>query len=395
MNIIQSGTSFRVFDESITTHEKIPAGVYNVNFHPMEGYSLVQTNDLVITDNKVYGGRYQKADKIIHAFSKSQRNLGVLLSGAAGTGKTMFTKILAQKAIEQGIPILLVNSYIGGIAGYLASIDQEVCVIFDEFEKIYQTGGDDDNSGAQKELLTLFDGMTTGKKLFCITCNELNRISKFMINRPGRIHYHIKWATPTKEEVKEYLIDNVEQGGNIEGIETFSTLAQTYDFTYDALRAIAFELSLGESVKSILTDLNITAESYIDYKPTLINASENFVVRPHAISVSLFLEPDDYDYDDDITIRLDLNDSYNSPTIGFVTTRPSLLKIHPESKNLYAEFTDCSISQRNYDHADSEVKKMMTKEQYDAFSDNFKFDRIELIKIEQQPTNVPKKLLGF
>lgn len=39
--------------------------------------------------------------------------------------------------MEMGIPLIVVDKFIPGIASYIESIDQEVMVLFDEFDKTF------------------------------------------------------------------------------------------------------------------------------------------------------------------------------------------------------------------------------------------------------------------
>ena len=73
-------------------------------------------------------------------------------------------------------------------------------------------------------LLSLFDGTTGGKKLFIVTCNELYSLNSYIVNRPGRFHYHFRFDYPTPEDIREYLHDKLpeEQHGEIEKVVDFS-----------------------------------------------------------------------------------------------------------------------------------------------------------------------------
>ena len=105
-------------------------------------------------------------------------------------------------------------------------------------------------------MLTLFDGLYMGKKLFIITCNELRKLNDFLVNRPGRFHYHFRFAYPNDAEVTEYLQDNIakEFWGEIPAVAEF---AKKVDLNYDCLRAIAFELNMGSTFADAAADLNI------------------------------------------------------------------------------------------------------------------------------------------
>jgi hypothetical protein len=188
------------------------------------------------------------------SYENVERNFGVLLSGQKGIGKSLFVRLLAREAIEKGLPVITVTAAFPGIANFISSIDQDCAIIFDEFEKTF-TVTEDENQ--QDELLTLFDGMDGGHKLFVVTCNDLDHMSQYMLNRPGRFHYHFTMMPPTPEEVEEYMKDKLlpQYHNNIHDVVN---LANIVDMPYDYLRAIAFELNQGYDLKEAMSDLNIT-----------------------------------------------------------------------------------------------------------------------------------------
>lgn len=202
MKIINVGTTYRIYEDDVCTYDKLPSRTYEVCFSKMGGFFLESRDDIDISE-KIYGVHEKKVEKIMNSFKVFTRNLGVILSGNKGIGKSICAKLLAKKSIEEGYPVILVNEYIPGIASYISSIKQECTVIFDEFDKTFnvQSNGDGirpikrsdedgDCNSAQVEMLTLFDGLDQGKKLFIITCNKLTNLSDYLVNRPGRFHYH-------------------------------------------------------------------------------------------------------------------------------------------------------------------------------------------------------------
>lgn len=262
MKAIQTGTIYRVYDDSMQTHNQLPAQVYLACFDPQSGPFLKKYSDLEVSE-KIYGVHLEKVDKVLNSFKAFTRNLGVILSGDKGIGKSLFSKLLSIKAIENGFPLIIVNSYFPGVGEYLAEIDQEVVVLFDEFDKTFELSersGRDDNAekrSPQTEMLTLFDGVAQGKKLFVVTCNDINALSKFIVNRPGRFHYHFRFEYPTAAEVEEYLMDSLKTDKAKEEIKNVITFAQKTKLNYDCLRSIAFELNLGLTFKEAIQDLNI------------------------------------------------------------------------------------------------------------------------------------------
>ena len=254
MNIVNAGSRFQVYGEDVKTFRKLPVGSYNVDFHKMMGFFLTERSDLTVTEEKIYGSSEYKVQKVMQSYYLSDRNFGVLLSGQKGIGKSLFVRLVAQAAIEHKYPVLVVSSAIPGLAEFISSIEQECVGVFDEFEKTFAK---QDDWNPQDEMLSLFDGIDGGHKLFIVTCNKLEDLSQYMLNRPGRFHYHFTMTAPTQEEVHDYLWDKLDPDYR-DAIKDVVNLAGVIDMPYDYLRAIAFELNQGYDLKEVMSDLNIT-----------------------------------------------------------------------------------------------------------------------------------------
>lgn len=270
MRIVNTGNIFRVYDNSMQTFNSLPKQCYTVKFDKQTGFFLETYSDIVIGE-KIYGVHQEKVDKVLNAFALFQRNLGVILSGDKGIGKSLCVKMLAQQSIEKGYPVIVINTYLPGIADYLTTIEQEVVILFDEFDKTFSNGNSnrDSMNDPQTEMLTLFDGISQGKKLFIVTCNELTNLNNYLVNRPGRFHYHFRFDYPTADEIREYLQDKIDREyyGEIDKVIAFS---RKVSLNYDCLRAIAFELALGASFEVAIKDLNIVNMSTSEYNLTLV-----------------------------------------------------------------------------------------------------------------------------
>lgn len=291
MKIIHTENRYNIFEGSMTITDKLEAKVYSTRFDPDTGLYLENYGDISINEKKIYGQHYEKLEKIFSAFERFNRNFGVLLSGAKGMGKTLFIKMTALEALKRGIPVIVVDKYYDGISTFLRKIDQEVLILFDEFEKRFgedhNTCGIDDGMGIgyginrspvsgmmfshQTELLELFDGISSGKKMFVLTCNEISTINNYLIDRPGRIHYHLRFTYPTPKEIMQYSRDNIDPK-----YQDQCRILLNYSFmtkiSYDALRAIIFEVNSGISVEEAIKDLNISRD---------VRSSPEFAVSLH------------------------------------------------------------------------------------------------------------------
>ena len=251
--------TYRVFGDSLVIEEKLKPAVYTVVFVPMQGFFLKKHSPLIV-EEKLYGKHEQKINKLLKAYEHFERPMGVIFSGDKGIGKSIAARMLCQKSVEKGLPVILVEESFDGLAQFLNSIEQECVVLFDEFEKnfkkVYDRDGDEKDN-TQDSLLSLFDGTGNNiKRLYLITCNDTYQLSDFMVNRPGRFHYHVRWEYPTQEEITEYLKDKVspEYHDQIEEVLKFTAYQE---LNYDCLRAIAFELNMGQKFVESLEDLNI------------------------------------------------------------------------------------------------------------------------------------------
>lgn len=253
MHIVESGKRYRIFNNAITTYDQLPPKTYRVDYDPdTRTFSLLEAHDFEIPETKIYGQHLDKVKKVLNAMDKMNRNLGVILSGDKGIGKSLFSKCLGLKARKKGIPVILVNEYNEGIANFLEEIEQTVMILFDEYDKTFN----DKKYNCQAEMLSLFVGVSAGKKLFVITCNEIQSLSQYLINRPGRFHYHFRFLYPTADEIRDYMEDKLDKQyyDEIENVIAFSV---RMNLNYDCLRSIAFELNNGLKFQEAINDLNI------------------------------------------------------------------------------------------------------------------------------------------
>ena len=302
MKIVNTGNSFKIYDNSLKTFESLPIQSYIVRYDKMSGFFLETYPNIEITE-KIYGVHKEKVAKVMKSFEIFDRNLGVILSGEKGIGKSICAKLLAEDAVAKGYPLIVVNQYIPGIADYIASIEQKVVVLFDEFDKTFFSGDRDSIGDPQTEMLTLFDGLSMGKKLFVVTCNELKNLNNYLVNRPGRFHYHFRFDYPTDNEVREYLTDKLGAAATAE-IEKVVSFSHKVNLNYDCLRSIAFELSIGNSFEDAIADLNIMNIQREEYNIVVMfkGGTRSRMIKDYRM---------DLFEDEDINIRMNDEDGFD------------------------------------------------------------------------------------
>lgn len=277
MNILKKGTSAFIYDQSLQLLGKLPpASCWKVEYDDRQGAFLVETDAPSAPETKVYGDHGARAVHILRAYqSRQNAHTGVILSGAKGIGKTLFARILALEAMDAGYPVIRVDRFVPGLAEFLASIKQDACVLFDEFDKTFTHPSREttDPTHLQHQLLGFFDGVTKGHMLCILTCNDLTKVNEFLVNRPGRIRYHLRFRHPTEPEVKAFMSDSV-PGISEDDLTSIARLAQLFPLSYDCLTAIAEEMRMtGGGFRDAMEMLNIVSlgkDSAVNFKVELM-----------------------------------------------------------------------------------------------------------------------------
>jgi hypothetical protein len=316
-----------------------------VRFSNTRGFYLEKYVELEIKESKIYGVHPAKVEKVLAAFGDISRSLGVILSGAKGIGKSLFARLLGLEAIEREIPVIVVNQAFPGIASFIETIEQEVMVLFDEFDKTFgEVKAEDGKASPQAQLLSLFDGVSGGKKLYVITCNNMWNLNDYLINRPGRFHYHFRFEHPSPKEIREYLEDKLSEDrwGEIPQVISFS---QKVELNYDCLRAIAFEIARGESFKSAIADLNILNTDRTYYRVTL-NYANGEVFQDTSVRLELF-------DDEDECVWLEAR---TGPGGVYVHFSPKAVRVDPQTNTLFVPVGNFTVS---FDEENPEVKNRL------------------------------------
>jgi DNA replication protein DnaC len=271
--IIKDERNYQVISgNAITILNELPASIYELSFIPNEGFSLNETDGYFNITEKLYGQIETITKRVLHTFETVTGNLGVLFSGPKGLGKSLALRNICKEAVRKELPIILVNKHFDNISSFIDTIRQSVVVVFDEFEKHFldRNKADREDLEGQDSLLNLFDSTLNGKKLFLLSCNDIGNISEYLLNRPGRLHYHFRMHRLSIDEITEYCMDNLDKENSELIPEILSMGALISDFSYDMLRSIIFELNIYKcGLQEARKILNIEARSKSPFNYTI------------------------------------------------------------------------------------------------------------------------------
>ncbi len=213
---------------------------------------LTEVQDFEIPE-KTYSNDTDFINHVLSTYSKSNKSVGILLTGKKGLGKSFTAKLLCQKL---NLPTIIIDKQTNsGMFDLLNQIEQEHIVYIDEFEKIFPRsggGGDNDSSGkiTQESFLSFLDGNTTSKvkRLFIITSND--DVNYYMINRPSRIRYVREYKSISKSIIQEIVDDKL----------------TNKEFKDDLISNLSIDELNIDSLIEIINEINISNKPYTYFK---------------------------------------------------------------------------------------------------------------------------------
>lgn len=355
-----------VIQDTSSNIKTLNGGFWMVQLSQELGYHLVRQDPMTLPE-KVYGANHGITDKIFKTFTlNSGKTTGVMLQGAKGTGKTLTAIEVSLKAVENNIPVIMIQSQFYGsdFNDFMCKITEPAVIFIDEFEKVYH------KQEAINHTLMLLDGAIKTTKLFLLTSNtnlEDNNTMSFLQNRPSRVLYVFEYGSIEDSVIEEYLQDNLKfpvYGGNIKAIKRAFKL-----FTIDMLKAIVTEVNRFGDVDGkvnffdIIHNLNVKTDRGLDsyqYEKTLIIGDKRFPLEDFMPPDSLY-EVSSWkfarlvDNDDACTLYLSVPHSYVSDEEVGKLSYSSAVSL--DRNSTYNSLSECPAINVELDKRITEAKK--------------------------------------
>ena len=238
-----------------------PEGV-DYSLAPNKIYTLMysrQDGDLFIEESKdfEFPKVYYQTNKdkkfvkrVLDTYKKTEKlTTGVLLSGLKGSGKTLMSKWIAK---ESNLPVIVIDSSVCSedIEGFFAKINTDVCVVFDEIDKYWNT----------RYLLGFLDGVKPScKKLVICTCNDEKEIDKYLNDRCSRIRYKKTFDSLNKDVVAGIINDVIKDKTKADAAAEYCMTAMSV-VSHDNVIIFAEEVKNNpkDSFDEIISFLNIS-----------------------------------------------------------------------------------------------------------------------------------------
>ncbi len=253
---VQTGINFNRMQGPIISYNEIPVGVYKINMSK-QGFYLEYVMSEFVFDYKIYELQEDFINHVIKTYNEVQTgNLGILLNGTKGTGKTVAAKMIANRL---HLPVIIVQN-MGQemnlqMMNYLSTEINFDCVFFfDEYEKTF----DKDTT-----ILSFMDGVynSESRKVFLLTTNTLS-IDRNLIGRPSRILYLKKFGNLEIETASEFLDDTLNNKEYKQEVLEFINLLSIS--TIDILKSVVKEINIHgiEEFRKSKSYFNVEINSY-------------------------------------------------------------------------------------------------------------------------------------
>lgn len=227
---------------------------YYLKYDKYEDKSFLLRDGELTLPKKIYGGTGLE-ERILKSFNSSNKSVGVLLEGLKGSGKTLFSKVLAKKS---GLPIIIVDEEypVQRAVEFFAKIEQPICLLFDELEKNTYFWRTD-------KLLKLLDGVQPGpKKLTIMTCNSIDDLDDNLKDRCSRIRYYIHYDGLSLSSIQEIVNDVVENESNKNGLA---------DKIFNSVKTKSYD-----NIISICKEINIFPDMLFEDIMSIMNIDGNY-----------------------------------------------------------------------------------------------------------------------
>lgn len=259
---LKRGSVFNQTEGNFEVLNTLDNGVYQTHFDE-------RTNEIFlekISDGFTFGFKLYGVDDVLikhvvdtYTYQSVKKNIGVLLNGAKGTGKTVTAKVMANKL---GLPVIICDTPYPGLSRFLAGINHDCVFFFDEFEKNFRAKCDNEDC-AGEDLLSIMDGVFNNDfcHVFLLTTNEL-RVNNNLISRPSRIRYLKSFGSVISEDIlNEFIDDNLIYPDKKNDIMTFINSLEMA--TIDIVKTIVEEVNIHNcDVKEFCNFFNVRTATY-------------------------------------------------------------------------------------------------------------------------------------
>lgn len=330
MNLLQSENSISVI-QSGTIIDKLPVANYLLKYNSqIEHYWLERIEDFS-APKKMYGD-CSEMERWKTSWESDDRNLGILLRGIKGSGKTMFAKEFCRR---MNMPVIIIAEQVNfestSFLQFMSnpSFNNSI-VFFDEYDKIMK------DHEHKHSLLPLLDGSVSSKYIFVITVNDDSAISKYMTNRMNRVKYCKSFDDLDSSIIEEVIEDKLENKANASSVRALLDIIKIK--TYDLLVNIINEMNLfNEDALTCAKYLNLRQEQRQYAVHEIIDGKEMYSKQ---MSIDFKIKGSNVELEDDYYISLPYGVQVPNGFNAYVEVENTKVEVRGNEVHLHSQKTN-------------------------------------------------------
>lgn len=237
---------FLVLTENSEKVRNLENEIYILRVHPKYGIVLIRTyKEKFEFKFKPYALEEEFISHVMIGYKNIPGNIGILMNGIKGTGKSVVGKEIANRL---NLPIIVIEQASKDIPSFISRIQQEVIIFVDEYEKVFnerETYDEEGNvlSSGSHMLLSLMDGAMdfSYRRFFILTTNK-TYINSNILNRPGRIRFYKEFSNLHPSQVKTLIDELLEDSSFQESIVQYMSTLEI--ITVDIVKAVISQVNL-------------------------------------------------------------------------------------------------------------------------------------------------------
>lgn len=268
----ESGSSYRMREISQQLHN-LPVAIYKIQVGAFGEHYLEKIQEEFVFPYKIYGIEDKFIRRVIKTYHNTSGNMGVLLNGIKGTGKTVTAELICN---QLNLPVIIVPGLTDGLIDFLNDMNQDIVVFIDEFEKVFQ-------NGSSSVLLSIMDGAmkTENRLVFIMTTNNLH-IDSNLLQRPSRVRYLKTFGDLELPVIMEVVDDMLHHKEYYD--DTVKFISEMPIITMDLVKAVIEEVNIHDESPYEFKDVfNIheEKESYMNVYITIGDKKKLFKEQTH------------------------------------------------------------------------------------------------------------------
>ena len=286
MKVLKIGDTYKIVKEDVSIKKSLPAQKYVVTKSSNGDMCLksLPKEKLGIVPEAYPYDYMNNVLTMVELFDTGNKSMGVVIDGDKQNGKTLSSKLLSMYAIDHNYPVIVVDRFFPEIATYINSIEEDIVVIFEDYQETYALGakcGFVTAADQQYMMSDLLKADNPYKKMIVINANRRHIQDNDIICVSELFPCVCSVTYPDMYEIKKFVTTFLKKKYH-DKIEKLLSFAFLHNISFGVLESLVNILNKGFDLEVASGILNYPKEMYtpvtycVEYKGHFTEAYIDF-----------------------------------------------------------------------------------------------------------------------